>query len=54
MKTQALIATVKKAFDEGFRQTPFDLVENSSQQEKSRMQISHLAMRAKQLKVNGK
>jgi hypothetical protein len=54
MKTNALILTVKNAFNEGYRQTPFELIHPSSNQEKIKMQISHLTMMAKQLNGNGK
>lgn len=54
MKTNALISTVKRAYNEGFRQTPFELIENYSIREKNQMQISHLTMMAKQLNINGK
>lgn len=54
MKKEALIYTIKEAFDNGFRQTPFELLPNITLDDKKSNLINHLIKKAKQLKENSK
>ena len=54
MQTNVLILTIKEAFKNGFRQTPFELLQSPTIQEIKESQISHLTTKAKQIILNGK
>jgi hypothetical protein len=54
MRKDALIFTIKEAFNNGYRQTPFELLPEATLEDKKNSQISHLISKAKQLKEHGK
>lgn len=54
MKKETLILTVKEAFNNGYRQTPFELLPNTTLEDKKSSLINQLIAKAKQLKEHGK